>query len=397
MRVLHVAPSIDPATGGPAVALAGLTRALAKEGADVSVVTAYRDGEDLSAADELRRSGVRVTSIGPTFGAVRWRPTTSGTLAPLVEASDVVHVHAVWEDVQYHAIRLARRFGVPFLIRPCGMLDPWSLAQHTIRKKLYLSVRLRKMLAHAAAVHFTSDTEARLARPVVEGRPEIVEPNGIDLAEFDPPPPRGAFRVRYPRLGDRPFVLFLSRVHPKKGLDLLVPAFAKAAPADVSLVLAGPVAPGYKRAVNALANAHGIADRVVWTGMLHGDERLEAYFDAVLFVLPSYQENFGIVVVEALAAGCPVVISDQVNIWREVVDAGVGAAVPTKIDDLADAIRLWMSNPEKRLAAGERGRAFVRERYDWNTIARRWVGHYERIVARGSRTSPSPTPVASGP
>ena len=272
--------------------------------------------------------------------------------------SNVVHIHALWEEIQHQGAVAACAGDIPYVITPHGMLDPWSLSQSRMKKQLYLAWRLRRDLNRAAAIHFTSTVERDLSSPLKLKPPAIVEPNGVDLSEFENLPQRGSFRARYPQIGDRPIVLFLSRIHPKKGLDLLIPAFAAAAISQAVLVIAGPDSDGYAEQVRSEAARSGIGDRVIFTGMLRGRERLEPMVDADLFVLPSYQENFGIAVAEALAAGCPVIISDQVNIHAEVLAAGVGAVIPTRVQPLADALRLWMGSPSMRAEAASKAPGF---------------------------------------
>ena len=196
----------------------------------------------------------------------------------------------------------------------------------------------------------------RSAGAIASARLRIVEPNGVDLAEFDNLPQRGAFRHRYSGIGDRPIVLFLGRLHYKKGLDLLVPAFASGTSGEVMLVIAGPDGDGYQAKIERLVDLYKLNDRVLFTGMLYGKERIEVLADADLFVLPSYQENFGIAVVEALCSGCPVLVSDKVNIHKQITDAGVGGMVPTRVEPLAAALTRWMGDREMRLAAAGRTR-----------------------------------------
>jgi glycosyltransferase involved in cell wall biosynthesis len=161
-------------------------------------------------------------------------------------------------------------------------------------------------------------------------------------------------------------------------LDLLVPAFARLK-TDALLVIAGPDLVNYQPEVQRLATDHGIDDRVLFTGMLRGPQRIEALVAATLFVLPSYQENFGIVVIEALAAGVPVVISDQVNIHAEIAAAGVGGVVPTQVEALAGEMQRWLANRALHQAAKDRAPAFVRDRYDWRQIAQRWKERYASL------------------
>lgn len=389
MRVLHVISSLDPTTGGPAHAVVGLAAAQKKEGMQVRVLSTYGAAEDPHpVAETLRGQGVGVELVGPAVGALRRHPELVGTVDRLIGDADVVHVHALWEEVQHQAALAARRRSVPCVFRPCGMLDPWSLSQRKWKKKLYMAWQLRRDLNAAAALHFTAEAERDRAKPLGLRPPGIVEPNGLDLTEFDSLPPKGTFRSRYAaQLDGNRIVLFFSRLHPKKGLDLLAPAFAQAKLVNAVLVIAGPDSDGYGATVREMLERHGVADRVLFTGMLRGADRVAALADAELFVLPSYQENFGIAVVESLAAGTPVVISDQVNICGEVIAGGVGGVVPLDVAALAREINRWMSNDVLRGAAAAKARPFVWERYDWRRIARRWGEHYARIVGEARKSA----------
>jgi glycosyltransferase involved in cell wall biosynthesis len=386
LRVLHVSSILDPAAGGIAVAVIALAEAQHRAGANVSVVATYSKPEDRP-AERLRAQGIHTEQVGPCKPPLWRHPQIVPTLRRLIPQADIVHIHALWEEVQYQAARLCRKFGVPYVITPHGMLDPWSLSQGALKKKLYLALRMRRNLDAAAAIHFTTDTERDLVKPLKLRPPAIVEPNGVDLAEFEDLPPRGTFRARFPQLGDRPAPIFLGRLNYKKGFDLLIPAFARTQISkDTILVIAGPDAENYRATIERMMSEHGVApERVIFTGMLRGRERVEALVDADLFVLPSYQENFGIAVVEALAAGTPVLISDQVNIHGEISAAAVGAVVPTQVEPLARELSRWLNDPAIRRDASQRAIPFVRERYDWNQIARRWIEHYRRLAASKAR------------
>jgi glycosyltransferase involved in cell wall biosynthesis len=386
MQILHVISNIDPSLGGTSTALIALARAQRGAGLHVNVLSTFSTPSE-DAAESLRRDGVNVTLIGPTTQPLSRHPHIEPALREQVPRADIVHIHALWEEVQHRAARVARELGKPYVITPHGMLDPWSLRQSKWKKRLYLALRMRSNLDHAAAIHYTSEIERDLSTPLKLRPPTIVEPNGVDLAEFENLPPRGAFRAKHAVVGgDRPMVLFLGRVHPKKGLDLLLPAFAQAAPPRAGLVIAGPAEDdAYAEQLRMKVRTCGLFARTVFTGMLRGRERIEAFVDADLFVLPSYQENFGIAVVEALASGCPVLISDQVNIHREITAGGVGGVVPTEQNALADELKRWLDGENLRRAAGARGPAFVRARYDWNVIARHWAGHYARLPKGATR------------
>jgi len=385
MKVLHVIPAMDPAYGGPAQALAGLAAAQRSAGLDVTILVTMRADDDRLIVDSVRRQGVSVRVLAPCRGPLRGHPELRPALNELLAECDLAHIHAVWEQIQHDTALVARRLGKPHIFRPCGMLDPWCLAQRRLKKRLYIAWRLRRDLDRCSAIHFTTEIERDLVKPLGFKAPSIVESNGIDLAEFASLPEPGSFRTRYPSIGDRPIVLFMSRIHYKKGLDILIPAFARIAAMDAVLVLAGPDDGGYLHQVKAMVSECNLDHRVIFTGMLRGADRLIALADADLFVLPSYQENFGVVVIEALAAGTPVVISDQVNIHPQVSRTQMGGVVPTEIEPLAAEIDRWLADEAMRSGAAERGRAFVHEHYAWDKIAQRWVQCYDRIVSGRSR------------
>jgi glycosyltransferase involved in cell wall biosynthesis len=386
MNVLHVMSSIDRRAGGPVV-VTGLAAAQHRAGAHVTVLAVYADGADLSIARELESTGVRVTLVGPVSARSAEARALKTPLAKAVATADVVHIHGLWEVVQQRAAKLAHAARVPYVITPHGMLDAWSLRQSWAKKQVYLLLRLRRYLRRAAAFHATSDAERREIQAMNLGPPVIVEPLGIDFREFESLPPRGQFRQRYPQIGKRPLVVYLGRIHPGKGLEYLIPALAQPALREVMLAAVGPDSHGYMENMRALAASHGVADRVIFTGMMGGAARLLPLIDAEVLGLTSDHENFGMSAVEAIAAGTPVLVSDQVNIYREIRDGGVGWVVARDPAQIAQAIGRWLLNPEERSQAAARCQPFARLHYDWSAIGRRWITHYQSLVER--RATPS--------
>jgi glycosyltransferase involved in cell wall biosynthesis len=383
-RVLHVISGIAPEQGGPTTALLGMTKAQVRAGLDVSLVATWVSptGSDPTS---FVANGVKTTLIGPARPRLSRHPDIRPTLTRLFGQTDVVHVHAVWEQVQHDACDLARRAGVPYVVTPHGMLSRWNMAQRPWRKRLYVAMRLRRDLNGAAGIHFTTEAERASVAALGLTAPTFVETLGVDLSEFTDLPQHGAFRARFPQTAGKRIVLFLGRVDYKKGLDLLVPAFARAGLADAILVIAGPDNCGYSETVRAIAAREGVTDRVLFTGMLSGRERVEALVDAEMFALTSYVENFGVAVVESLAAGTPVLVSTEVNIADDVSRLGVGRVVPNDVPQITHAIQEMMAGdgPDgelSRLAA--RCRPVVAEHFDWNAIARHWVAHYDAIAGR---------------
>ena len=381
LRILHVISGLDPQNGGPTTALIGMSKAQVAAGLDVTILATWKIRDGLPVADDLRAHGVKVVHIGPATGKLSRHPSLPTETDRAVAATDVVHIHGLWEEVQHQAARAAQRRGVPYVITPHGMLSPWNLAQSKWGKKLFLVWRVRRNLHRAAAIHYTCDVERDLVAPLKIKAKPIVEPLGLDLTEFRDLPPRGSFRAKWLQLGAEPFVLFLGRIDYKKGLDILIPAFAAANLSGTKLVIAGPDRDGYETTVRTLVARHGLEDRVLFTGMLKGRDRLEAYVDANLFALTSHQENFGITVIEAMACGCPVLISDQVNIHGEVTKSGGGEVVPLDVPMTSRGLARWMGDEVMRQTAGEQGRAFARQRYDWNANAREWKKQYAAVGA----------------
>jgi glycosyltransferase involved in cell wall biosynthesis len=314
MRVLHVISGIDPRGGGTTKALLGLATAQCRAGLDVRVIATWRDPDAFVSAGQLERAGVGTKMIGPAGGLFFGHADLPRALDDEICSHDVVHIHALWEDIQHEACRIAARLRVPYIVTPHGMLSQWSLSQHAIRKRIYLAWRLRRNLNAAAALHFTTAPERDSAAVQRLYPPAIIEPLGADLAEFASLPRRGLFRERHGLAETRRLIVFLGRIHAGKGLEYLVPALAELNDRDAMLAVVGPDSRGFQRGVERQVAQLGLGSRVIFTGMLTGEEKLSALVDPDLFSLPSSHENFGLSIIEALASGTPVVISDQVNI-----------------------------------------------------------------------------------
>lgn len=383
LSVLHVNSGVDPRQGGPTTAMLAMIHAQIDVGLKITVASTFGHDFESGAADQMKQIGADVHLIGPSTDLLAWHRDIKPTLRKLTAEADVVHIHGVWEEIQHRAARVAHVQSKPYIFTPHGMLDPWSLSQSRLKKQIYLALRLKRDLDQAAAIHFTDETERDLVAPLNIKAPAIVERLIIDLSDFQPLPPRGQFRAKFAQqLGDRPFVLFMSRIHRKKGLDLLVPAFAKtAASHDAMLVIAGPDIGGYQSQVQQMTRDADIANRVLFPGMIYGRDRAAAMVDADLFALTSYQENFGVVVIEALAAGTPVIISDQVNIHRLIAEANVGEVVPASVDRIADVLMRWLKDPKLRGVTSTRALDFVTKNFDRIAQAHRWIEHYSPVIS----------------
>jgi glycosyltransferase involved in cell wall biosynthesis len=265
------------------------------------------------------------------------------------------------------------------------MLDPYIRKHHRGRKRVMELLFQDRVLRHATAIHYTSDVEREISQPFDGGAPARIVPLGVNLAGFDALPPAERFHERFPETRGRRIVLFLSRLHFKKGLDLLIPAFARVASEDpdLHLVIAGPD-DGMLDQCKAWARRDGVAERVSFTGMLRGEDKLAAFAAASVFALPSYSENFGIAVVEAMAAGLPVVISDQVNIWREVQQGGGALVVRCDEQKLTLALSTVLRDPALAADMARKARDTVQRLYHWDNVAAALEAMYEDAATKRS-------------
>ena len=389
MRVLQVVSRISPQSGGPSVAVPGLARCLANHGIETTVLTttAGSGGRlDVPLRQPVVRDGVTyvfhdVWTVGGRYG---FSPSMVKTLRRTVARYDLVHIHWLYDFSSIAAARAAMAAGVPFVVQPRGSLDPHLRKKNQHVKRLYLATVGRPLFTRAAAVVFTAEQE-RLLASYGPRRPEWIVPVGLDDASFAHLPPRGTFRAAFPAMHG-PFLFFLGRLSPQKGLDLLLGAFARIlrTRADLWLVLAGPDYRGYESHVRQMAREYRVEHRVLFPGLLAREATLAAFVDAELFVLSSYAENFGVVITEALACGLPVVISDQVNIHRELAAAGAATVVECSVDSVAAGIESALADTGLRRRIATLGPALVREQYTWDAIVPTLVGKYTEAIARAA-------------
>lgn len=380
MHVIHVISGIDAALGGPVAALVGLACAQAADGMQVTVAPVVRSSTLPATAGILKDAGVQVIPLIGSNSPLKQRLSSQRLLRQLLQTGDVVHIYGLWEPIQHRAASICRELGRPYIFEPCGMLDQWALRRSWLKKKLYLALRLRRDLDHAAAIHVSTPWERDQTAGLGLRAPLVVVPAGVDLQEFEQLPPRGLFRAAHPGLMDKPVLMFLGRVFPGKGVEMLIPAVARMTNQDAMLAVVGPDAEGYTSSMKSLAEKLGVQHRVIFTGMARGRERIEALVDADLFCLPSAHENFGVAVLEAMAAGVPVVVSDQVGLWHDIDGARAGEAVPLDENRLATTLDRWLGSDSARREAGQRGRALAFERFTWDLIARQWKQAYTGLA-----------------
>ena len=384
MRVLHVISGIRRSQGGPTVVLEGLAAAQLAIGMRPTVVATYIVDEGRDDARFFRERGIDTHVYGPAHGKFSRLRGLSQIIAGHVRQADVVHIHAMWEEIQHVAAVECRRAGVPYAWHACNAIS-WPIMQKSYwSKRAVLAWRVKRDLNHAGAIHYATANERDESEWLGLRSPAIVEPHGVDLSGGDGDAAR--FRSAFPGVRGERILLFVGRLNEEKGLDVLIPAFARARRPGWSLVLVGsdPDRP-YRHVVERMVHDNGLAEHVMLTGHLNGQAKADAYAAADLFVLPSRSENFGAVVVEALSAGVPTVVTAGVGLAADVLAMGVGGVAAYDVDSLVDVLAEWMSDDARRERIRPIARASVRERYDWTAIAARWKSHYARMLQRAGR------------
>lgn len=370
--VLHVLPSLDPRTGGVAEAVTQLIKHMQPFGCAGEVVTL--DSPDGAA---FERVGGVVHRLGPGRGFYGFSPRLARWIRRHADSYDAIVVHGIW---QFHSIaaRLAvARKRTPLLVFPHGMLDPWFQRTYPVKhlkKVVYWSLLERWVFHRADAILFTCRAELELARRPFLNDQLPLHVSGFGIEQVPTDIDAQTFRDAYPQLSGKRVLLFLSRIHEKKGCDLLIHAFSRVAMAneDLRLVIAGPGEDGLVQRLRSQSRSLGVDDRILWTGMLTGELKWAALQAAELFVLPSHQENFGIAVVEALASGTPVLTTDRVNIWHEIAESGGGWICPDTADGVAMALGRWLqTSTHERAAMRERAANTFRKHFEVQGVARR--------------------------
>lgn len=384
MKLLHVIPAVAPRYGGPSVAVTGMCRGLTEAGHEVLLATTDADGRgriDVATGTPQDREGVSTLFFPRQWSeALKFSAPLARWLARNVTSYDTVHVHAVFSHASLAAAAACRKEQVPYVVRPLGTLDPWSMRQKRLRKWCSWQLAAKRAIRGAAAVHYTTIGERASSEAWMGTNHGVVIPLGIDERFFDSPGIGKTSTARPPA----PHVLVLARLHPKKGVHLLLEAFLDAARdelGDWRLVIAGDGPANYVRSLKqrvALQNR----ERVTFAGWLSDREKLLSLQEAELLALPSRQENFALAVVEALACGTPVLVGEQVNLADEIRAAGAGWVVPRDRGALAAALRQILADADERRARGAAGRRFA-ERYRWPRVIPGLVRLYESIAGGG--------------
>jgi glycosyltransferase involved in cell wall biosynthesis len=387
MRIVHVTPYFAPAFvyGGPPRSVLGLCRALMRAGAGVSVVTTTADGDGDLGADIVGAGcyeGVPVTYLPRSMPRRDFRSAAlPAALDRAAASADLVHIHGCWNFFGWDAARWSRRRNIPYIVSPRGMLYSWSFEQGRRLLKAMSFLGFEKpSLKRARMLHATTQQEAGVIASLDLGPEIVVVPNGLD--DLDEPTARRseACRSRYGAKRDDFLLLFLGRIHPKKGLDTLLAAVEHLTSSRrVVLVIAGAGETEYVASLRESARALVDAGRVAFAGHVSGDDRRELLASADGFALTSHSENFGMSVAEAMAAGLPVVVSRDCP-WPQIEPWRAGFWVDNSIDAVSQALSRLAEDPAAARAMGENGRREAKAHLGWDHLACDMLEVYERAV-----------------
>lgn len=359
-------------------AVLGLAEAQAAMGHEVSIASS-----DYGVNSPPQLDGVEFKLFPCRYDTWRWAPELGRYLERFVKEFDVVMVESLWQYPTFIAGKICRAARMPYVVSPNGMLDEWSLSQKAWKKRPYLALLERATLLGAAAIHLTSEGELVNSHLNKWSVPKLVVPLGLHKSKYTDLPAGEGFRLRFPELSNRRIALFLGRLHYKKQPDVLIRAFHQAcrSVSDLHLVLAGTGERAYVERLQELVKSLELEDRVLFTGILTGDAVREAYRAASIFVLPSWQENFGLSVVEAMAAECAVVVSDHMDLAPDILRAKAGLVTAPTVEETAEAMVSLLNDEPLSREMGRNGRKLVLEKYTWENCAQELGAAFEDILS----------------
>lgn len=358
MRVLHVLPTRAAGYGGPVVVAEAMVEQLSLQGIDARLYPSLPGETDAQEKYSLSREVVN---------------------------SDLVHIHGLWSRQATLAARAASASRTPYIVTPHGMLDRWALNRSRIKKSIYGYLFERRNLSRAARLHFLNSEEQDEASTYGIQSPSFVLPNGVVVEKYADLPSRETFCQGYPHLKDKVLALFLGRLHPKKGFDLLLPALAQAVKSQplLHLLIAGPDEGGYLSVLEKLVTQYNLQNHVTFLGSVTGKPKLEALGSADFFVLSSHQEGDSVAVKEAMASSLPVIITPACH-FSDVNTCSAGFVVQPTVVDVAQALIELTGNKGLCCKMGENAAELMRGYYSWSTIAERLRCIYKDVLSEAS-------------
>ena len=392
MKILHVIPSVAPVRGGPSHAVLAMVKALREQGIDAEIATTNDNGPDLLDVPLNQRIEYEHVPVwffprfSPKIASVREFAFSSQLTTWLWQRAceyDLLHVHAIFSYASTVAMAIARSRNIPYIVRPLGQLCEWSLQQSARKKQIYLNLIERANLNHSQCLHFTAQQEQQEASQLSLQSPSFILPHGLSL-----PVPLPDTRQRLRQLlnvpEDEPVILFMSRLHPKKGLDYLIPALGKLGHQRFTFVLAGSGSADYEAEIDDLFVSAGIEERTYRSGFVEGEMKDLLLQGADIFALTSYSENFGVAVLEAMAVGLPVVVTPGVALASVVEQYQLGYVAELDIAAIASTLAHCLDHLQTTREMGATARQLVHDQYSWERNASKLSEVYAAILKQDS-------------
>lgn len=385
MKILMVIPAVGDVYGGTSKSVIELTEAIGNLGIDVDIITTNANGNfrlDVPLLTWIKKEKYRIQYFS-YWNLLDYKFSYSLTswLFNNVKQYNIVHTHAIFSYPLLPAYWASQKNEIPYIATPHGMLEPWALAYKSSKKKLYFSLLEQPALNKASLIHTISSTEAENVKSINLKPPLVVIPNGIHRKDFESFPSPEVLYQEFPITRNKTLIIFLGRIDPKKGLDLLAKAFAKAHQIfpETHLIVAGQDNTGYLPIAQNYFKESGCSDAVTFTGMLTGDLKYSALSAANIYVAPSYSEGFSMSVLEGMASGLPCVITTGCN-FPEANE--VSEIVDIDAEKIGNALIKLLQNPSKAKDMGDRARQFILENYTWDKVASNMILMYKRILSQ---------------
>ena len=393
MKILHVIPSIAPIRGGPSQAVVEIITALRALHIEAEIVTTNDNGNELLDVPLGTKTEYQQVPVwffprfSPPIHSLRefaFSSQLTNWLWRNITSYDLVHVHAIFSYPSTAAMLIARLKGIPYICRPLGQLCHWSLQQGYQKKRVYLNAIEKANLNGSQALHFTTKQEQQEASKLNLKCPSFILPHGLSIPP-EIPEARKKLRQQLNLTENEPIILFLSRLHPKKGLDYLIPALGKLTKTQFTFILAGNGDPEYETEITQLLRQHNIGSQTHKVGFVQGEYKDLLLQGADLFALTSHSENFGIVVLEALAAKTPALVTPGVALASVLKKGRVGYIANLDIDSIAESIKYCLDNLSENQVMGDRARNLIFEHYTWERIALDIKVVYISILKKSSK------------
>ncbi len=383
MRILHTIPSLDPSFGGPVAVLRGLSDGLGELGVEQGILTTSTGNFSKNRLLSAQFKYAEIFWVDPWIRRYSWRPFLCNEVVKHCSRFDLFHIHGFFNGISRSACSAAVQLDIPFVIEPFGTLSPYCLAKSQILKRISLVLGDRRYIELASAFRFSSEGEASRFRLSFRDVPQVARGIGLNWSEFEKLPPKGWLRTKFSLSESDLVFVFLGRLQAIKGLEVFIPAFTdwvRSRGIRAKFVVIGPDEGGFKAKLDRLVVGHD-RDSIVFAGALYGQERICALVDSDIVVLPSFHENFGISAVEGMACGKPVLISDQVDIWPDVREFGLGAIASVTHDSFVAALDWFLARRESYGTIGQRGREWAKRQCDWRDISANVLSSYRNLLS----------------